>query len=140
MIIDASVWVAGVLGEDAHHEVGLAFMRRFVQERRIANVPVLVWAEIAGAVARRTANADRGLKVARFVAAQTWVRGVAVDASLASESMRLAAELRLRGADSVYVALATTLREPLVTLDKEMLERARDAAEVLTPEEWLRGR
>jgi len=139
MIVDASVWVASVLEEDAHHEVGLAFMWRFVKERQIANVPALVWAEIAGAVARRTGNTDRGLKVARFIAAQAWVRSVAVDASLAGESMRLAAGLRLRGADAVYVALAAMRQMPLITLDTEMLERARDAAEVLTPEAWLRG-
>ncbi|MDO8341485.1 MAG: PIN domain-containing protein, partial [Candidatus Woesebacteria bacterium] len=103
-------------------------------------VPLLVWAEIAGAVARRTGDTDRGIKVSELIAAKIWVRGVPLDASLASESMRLAAKLRLRGADAVYVALAATSREPLITLDAEMLERARGVAEVFTPEEWLQKR
>lgn len=137
MIIDASVWVASVLEKDAHHEVSLAFMHRFVRERQIATVPLLVWAEIAGAVARRTGDTDRGLKVAGLITGQPWVRGVPMDATSADESMRLAARLRLRGADAVYVALATTYREPLITLDAEMLERAGGVAEVLTPEQWL---
>lgn len=137
MIVDASVWVASVLEKDAHHEVSLAFMHRFVKERQIATVPMLVWAEIAGAVARRTGDADRGLKVAGLIIGQIWVRDVPLDASLAGESMRLAARLRLRGADAVYVALAATYREPLISLDSEMLERARGVAEVLTPEQWL---
>lgn len=140
MIVDASVWVASVLDKDAHHEVSLAFMHRFVKERQIATVPVLVWAEIAGAVARRTGDTDRGLKAAGLITAQVWVRGVPLDTSLASESMRLAATLRLRGADAVYVALAATYREPLITLDAEMLERARGVAEVFTPEQWLQKR
>ena len=137
MIVDASVWVAGVLKEDAHHQVSLAFMHRFVKERQIATVPLLLWPEIAGAVARRTGDTDRGLKAVGLITAQAWVRGVPLDASLASEAMRLAAKLRLRGADAVYVALAATSREPLITLDTEMLERARGVAEVFTPEQWL---
>jgi len=137
VIVDASVWVASVLDKDTHHEVSLAFMHRFVKERQIATVPLLVWAEIAGAVARRTSDTDRGLKVAGLISAQNWVRGVPLDASLASESMRLAAKLRLRGADAVYVALSVTCREPLITLDAEMLERARGVTEVFTPEQWL---
>lgn len=140
MIVDASVWVASVLDKDAHHEVSLAFMHRFVKERQIATVPMLVWAEIAGAVARRTGNTERGLKAAGLIIAQVWVRGVPLDTSLASESMRLAATLRLRGADAVYVALAATCREPLITLDDEMLERARGVTEVFTPEQWLQKR
>ena len=137
MIIDASVWVASVLEQDAHHAVSLAFMHRFVKERQIATVPLLVWAEIAGAVARRTGSPDRGLKVAGLIAGKNWVRGVPLDASLASEAMRLAAMLRLRGADAVYVALAATYRETLITLDSEMLERAHSVVKVLTPEQWL---
>ena len=140
MIVDASVWVASVLKEDAHHEVCLAFMHRFVRERQIAAVPLLVWAEIAGAVARRTGDSDRGMKVAELIAAKVWVRGVPLDISLAGEAMRLAAKLRLRGADAVYVALAVTHRMPLITLDAEMLERARGVAEAFTPEQWLQKR
>jgi len=140
MIVDASVWVASVLDKDAHHRVSLAFMHRFVMQRQVATVPLLVWAEIAGAVARRTGDTDRGMKVAELIAAKIWVRGVPLDASLAVESMRLAAKLRLRGADAVYVALAATCREPLITLDAEMLERARDVTETLTPEQWLERR
>lgn len=140
MIVDASVWIASVLDKDAHHEVSLAFMHRFVMERQIATVPLLVWAEIAGAVARRTGDTDKGMKVAELIAAKIWVRGVPLDATLASESMRLAAKLRLRGADAVYVALAATCREPLITLDTEMLERASGVVEVFTPEQWLQKR
>jgi len=139
MIVDASVWVASVLKEDAHHEVSLAFMHRFVKERQIATVPLLVWAEIAGAVARRTGDINRGLKVTGLITGQIWVRGVPLDVSLSSESMRLAAMLRLRGADAVYVALAATYREPLITLDTEMLERTHGVAEALTPEQWLQA-
>ena len=50
----------------------------------------------------------------------------------------IAAQQFLRGADAVYVALAGQLRMPLVTWDKELLERAAAVVPTLTPAEWLR--
>lgn len=140
MIVDASIWVASVLEKDAHHQVSLAFLHRFVKDQRIATVPLLVWPEIAGAVARRTEDTARGMKVAELIAAKIWVRAVTLDAALAKESMHLAARLRLRGADAVYVALAAACHEPLLTLDAEMLERARGVVQAFTPEQWLQAR
>jgi predicted nucleic acid-binding protein len=43
----------------------------------------------------------------------------------------------LRGADAVYVATASQLGATLVTLDREMIERAGRYVEVRTPGEWL---
>lgn len=77
--------------------------------------------------------------MAELLAGKSWVRAMPMDATSANESMRLAARLRLRGADAVYVALAAACREPLITLDAEMLERGRGVAEVLTPEQWLQN-
>lgn len=140
MIVDASVWVASILDKDAHHRASLAFLHRFVKDQRIATVPLLVWAEISGAVARRTGDTARGMKVAELIASKIWVRGVPLDVALANESMRLAARLRLRGADAVYVAVATMCRETLITLDAEMLERTRGVVEAFTPAQWLESR
>jgi predicted nucleic acid-binding protein len=60
-----------------------------------------------------------------------------VDLDLGQESAQLAIDLRLRGADAVYVALARRLGMPLVTWDGEQRERARSAVRVATPEEAL---
>jgi predicted nucleic acid-binding protein len=49
---------------------------------------------------------------------------VAVDAELAEAAARVAGDLRLRGADSVYVALAKQLSLELVTWDLEQASRA----------------
>ena len=61
------------------------------------------------------------------------VRLVALAQTGAVLAARLAALLRLRGADAVYVALATELAMTLVTWDREQLERAANAARVRTP-------
>jgi len=47
--------------------------------------------------------------------------------------MRFAANLRLRGADALYVAVAARLGVPLVTFDQELASRAALAVDVITP-------
>lgn len=56
-----------------------------------------------------------------------------VDEALALEASDLAKDLRLRGADSVYVALAARFGLPLVTWDQELLERAASRIDVRIP-------
>lgn len=137
MIVDASVWVASILDKDRHHSASAAFVRRLIELRQPASVPALVWPEISGAVSRRTGDTEQGIKVAGFLVAQNWITSFPLDSLLARESMRIAAGQRIRGADAVYVALAAVRREPLITLDAEMLERAPSNVERLSPADWL---
>jgi len=57
----------------------------------------------------------------------------------------LAADLSLRGADALYVALSYHLKVPLVTWDRQQRERAGERVAVHTPGtdgsgEWSRSR
>ncbi len=137
MIIDASVWVACVLAEDAHHAASLSFIRKFVMTKRTALHPALAWPEIAGAIARRTGDAELGMQVVQTIVTKRWVRTMPIDTVLAHHAIRLAAMQRLRGADAIYVALAVSQKMPLITLDAEILARAGEVAQVMTPAQWL---
>ena len=66
------------------------------------------------------------------------VRLVPIDASLAALSAQLAVTLRLRGADTLYVATAHRLGVPLTTLDREQWDRSVTSVTAFTPEESLR--
>jgi predicted nucleic acid-binding protein len=69
----------------------------------------------------------------RFAACATsWT-----ERSLGDRAVALAASCRLRGADAVFVALAETLDQPLITLDREILERASRLVEAETPDVWV---
>ena len=63
------------------------------------------------------------------------VRLVPVDVELAVLGAEAAAELGLRGADALYVALARRLDVPLVTWDQEQRVRSQAAIAVLAPAE-----
>ncbi|WP_310450342.1 type II toxin-antitoxin system VapC family toxin [Sulfuritalea sp.] len=140
MIVDASVWVARFLADDRHHGIAMACITALLECESRLVIPVLAWPEVAGAIARRTGVAANGHDAVSIIRALRLIESIPMDQSLAHEAAKIAGSRKLRGADAVYVALAVTHRMPLVTLDSEMLERARGVAEVFTPEQWLQKR
>ena len=140
MIVDASVWVARFLPDDRHHDIAMACITTLLERESRLVIPVLAWPEVAGAIARRTGVAENGHDAVGIIRGLRLIESIPMDPSLAHEAAQLAGTRRLRGADAVYVALAVTHRMPLITLDAEMLERARGVAEAFTPEQWLQTR
>ncbi|MBI5791090.1 MAG: type II toxin-antitoxin system VapC family toxin [Rhodocyclales bacterium] len=140
MIVDASVWVARFLAADRHHGVAMTCITALLEREARIVIPVLAWPEVAGAIARRTGNAEDGHDAVAIIRALRLIESIPMDQSLAYEATQVAGSIRLRGADAVYVALAVMRREPLISLDSEMLERASGVADVFTPEQWLQKR
>lgn len=62
---------------------------------------------------------------------------IPVDVRLAEESGEIAILNGTKGSDSVFLALARVWSIPLITLDREQLERAPADVEAFTPEEAL---
>ena len=124
VVVDASVWVAYYLPADAFHVQSAVWVRRQVRAKRTLFIPALLPAELAGSVARISNNTSLGVRAARAVLRLSGVRLVSLDGDLAAEAALLAARLRLRGADSLYVALARKLGAQLVSWDSEQIARA----------------
>jgi len=62
---------------------------------------------------------------------------VTIDDSLATRAAEIAMTYRLKGADSVYVAVAEASAATLITWDGEMLERAPAVVPTMSPADWL---
>ncbi|MEO6564358.1 MAG: type II toxin-antitoxin system VapC family toxin [Nitrosospira sp.] len=137
MVIDASVWVAALLTNDVHHGASAALLRALVLRKQQAATPVLAWPEIAGAIARRTGGGEWAKAAIAFLNRQAWLEYVSLDEALARRAIAIAIAQHLRGADAVYVALASQRDGMLITLDREMLERAPAPVTVRTPIDWL---
>ena len=88
-------------------------------------------------VARRTGSSELAAGAISLMQRLPNARLVPVDAGLAHLGARLAGELRPRGADSLYLALAQRLGFTLVTWDQERLERGRTVALTHTPAQEL---
>jgi predicted nucleic acid-binding protein len=138
-VIDASVWVSRFIQDDVFYGPTREWFSQIRREAAGMAGPALLLAEFAGATARRTG--DRGLARTALALLLTMPRLqlVSVDARLARLSSELAADLGLRGADAVYVALAHTLDVPLVTWDQEQIESGAVLATVHRPSDLTSG-
>lgn len=92
--------------------------------------PSLLLAEIGGAISRRT-TPSLDLKAVELVQNLPGLQLVEMEDALLRDAAQLAAELGLRGADSTYVAVATRLDLPLLTLDADQRERAKKQIAIL---------
>jgi predicted nucleic acid-binding protein len=89
--------------------------------------------EVAGALARRTGEARDAERAVAHLRRLRSARWIALTNDLVEHAAQLAATLRLRGADAVYVALADCLGIPLVTCDHEQRSRAARRISMMTP-------
>ena len=135
MVVDASVVVSRLVPHDVHHAASRAWLSRHVTDGGLVIAPALLLPEVSGAVARRTGSPRLARRAVEAVLRLPGLRLVPVDDVLARTAAGLAARLRLRGADAVYIAAATTLRLPLMTWDAEQRERAARIIEVSAPDE-----
>ena len=128
-VLDASVWVARLVPQDVFHQI----IKDWMAGERAAGSqfvsPSLLLAEVAGAVSRRT-TALLGRKALKRLEAMPGLRIVEMHDDLLHEAASLAADLGLRGADSVYVAVAKHLDVPLLTFDAEQRDRGKKAVTI----------
>ena len=116
IVTDASLWVSRLVPEDTFHERIKTWMSTQRSENIEFLAPSLLLAEIGGAISRRTGKPALGLRAIEQIKSISGLRLIEMEHSLA--------ELGLRGADSLYVAVAVRLSLPLVTLDIDQKARA----------------
>ena len=133
MVVDASVLVSGFLPHDVHYGVSRGWLSRHVDEGGLVVTPTLLFAELAGAVARRTGSPRLGRRAVDAILRLPALRPITLDEALSRAAADLAARLRLRGGDAVYIATAALSRLPLVTWDTEQRERAARVVDVVSP-------
>jgi len=131
------VFVSAANDSESGHSASSSFFALARHQFAVLVEPTLFRAETAGAIARASGDSELALAaVADFMMLPRLIL-VPLDASLAAEAASLAAERRLRGADSVYAAVALRFNAVLVTRDREQRERLAGVLTTLTPEEAL---
>lgn len=134
LTIDASVFIAAC----HHHEPGYAASRALLDGLREAAVPLIEPAilpvEVAGALSRTGSNERLAKEFAEAILALPHLTVVAVDERMSRRAVTTATQHKLRGADALYVAVATQYGAHLVTLDGEQLRRAPAVVNACKPE------
>lgn len=135
-VVDASVWVSSFLPRDVNH----APSRRWVEHALVNDMvvsPGLLLPEVTGALARQTGQTSLSGRASELLQRHPNSRLAIIDVALAVSAAEASAQLRLRGADALYVALAAQLDVPLVTWDNEQRERGGARVKAFTPAELL---
>lgn len=120
-VIDASVWISRLLPQDANHASAVSWVNGYVRGGGILTAPTVLAIEVGAAISMRTKQPADAHAAANQLYTLRFVRLAPIDQGLVSEAKDLAADLGLRGADALYVALARQLGIVLVSFDAEQL-------------------
>jgi predicted nucleic acid-binding protein len=135
-VVDASVWVSRFLPGDTGHEASYQWLWEMIGKEVPLISPALLLSEVAGPISRRTGSSEHGLEAALSISRVYNGELVSLTSDIARVAARTAAQLRLKGADAVYVTVAWGLSFTLVTWDTEQ-HRAGGIVRVRTPAELL---
>jgi predicted nucleic acid-binding protein len=133
LVVDANVWISYYLPSNAQYRASRKWLKAYLLTRKPLIAPTIILPEIGGSVARQSGNTNEGQKsVSEFLNVKG-LQLVDVTEDFGKLASDIAADLRLKGADAVYVAVAQRLSVPLITWDREILNRAASAIQVQTP-------
>ncbi len=121
-VLDASAFIAAISPTERHHPRARRLFESHPDTEPFL-VPELFRVEVIAGLSRRGAPADLLETVdALFRGPRFHARPL--DGELLERAVHVARTARLRAYDAVYVALALIWKEPILTLDAEVVERA----------------
>jgi predicted nucleic acid-binding protein len=130
-VLDASVAVAFLRPTDANHPRVLKFMQKALSAPHDLLVPAIFRVEVAAALARASIGAGDVDRLMAVLLARAEV--VTLGPKAARKAAHVAIACRLRGMDAIYVWVAQREGAPLVTLDREVCDRAAKHCELICP-------
>ena len=136
LVLDTSMLVAAALSQEDGHPGAAALMAALDAEGAVILVPALLIPELMGAL-RRTRYPPARVRQQVRAFRSTHVTILPLDTRLADQAGEIALLHAVKGSDSVFLALARSLAVPLVTLNREQIDRAPADVEVFTPEQTL---
>jgi predicted nucleic acid-binding protein len=140
LTIDANVWLSAADPREGHQEASAQFLAVVLGSTETLDSPLLLQVELVGALARKSGGSEDGLQLLKEVTSIPSQRWHPLDVELTSAACALAGELRLRGAEAVYVAVAAQAGSTFITLDREVQARAGRVIPVSTPALWMTSR
>lgn len=123
VVVDTSAWASRILPQDSNHIAARNWIDNYLLSGGVLIAPLLIVTEVAAAVSRRTGLVPLAHAAANQLYATPNIRLEPLDQQLIGSATSLAANLGIRGADALFVALAAQLGIPLVTFDKEQLTK-----------------
>lgn len=95
--------------------------------------PGLLLVEVAASIRRLTGSTKLARRVLSELQEDELIELYPLTAARSEAAAEIAASIGVRGADAVYLALASELGETLITLDRQQLERGKRVVDVTRP-------
>ena len=130
VVVDASVWVARLIENDEFHDLSSQWLDRQRSQGVQFISPTLLLVEVAAAISRRTGASVPAKQAAEALENLPNLRLVGMDQGVVEAAVQVGAELGVRGADALYVAIAKLLTLPLATLDSDQQTLASEMVEI----------
>jgi predicted nucleic acid-binding protein len=131
--MDASVYVALLNKSETSHSQSWAWFQGMVESGETVYAPSIILPEVAAAISRGTGDENLAQEAVKQLKGSHIITIMPVTHKLATRAAAFALEHKIRGCDSVYVALAERMDGHLVTLDQQQLERDAGAIKTATP-------
>jgi len=137
VIVDASVWISRLMPQEVHHDTSRLWIEQFVAEGGTLIAPTFLLVEVAAGVSRKTGQAALSKEALKELSRVGSMLFVPVDLSLIQTAVDMATDLHLRAGDAIYLAVAHQLGLPLVSWDKEQLQRGSSIITTYTPANYV---
>ncbi len=122
--------VAALRRQEKDHLPALKLLRQIKDQEHIAIEPYTVLVEVVAAIRRRTGSKELATRVKDDLLALGTFRFVDLDAVSSSSAAGIAADIGVRGMDAIVIQVAKEFGIPLVTLDVEIIEKAKGIVEM----------
>lgn len=129
-VADASVLVALFHADEPHYEACRNWFLKASSAGTGIVTPVIAIAEVSAAISRGKENPLRAQQIVSLITQTNVISLIPISQLLAEQAADIAALHRIRGCDSIYVALAQKLNQPLITLDKQQRDRAKTIVQI----------
>lgn len=137
IVIDASVWVSHLQPQDVHHDASHSWLERYAATGNLLIASSFLMLEVAAAISRGTGDSSMGSEAVKALQSFPAMYFISLDAALMLNAIDVATNLQLRAGDAIYVALAHQLNIPLISWDKEQLQKASVLIKAYTPENYV---
>jgi predicted nucleic acid-binding protein len=136
VVVDASVWVSRLIPSDVNYDASHLWMEQYKTTKKLMVSPAILLIEVAAAISRQTGRPELAKEAISNLNGLSTIRIIPLDDKLLHLSINIAADLQLRAADAIYVAVALELNIPLVSWDKEQLRKASGRLTTYTPDTY----
>ncbi len=134
--LDSSVIIAALRKQEDKHIQCRLLLEEVKDAQHIAIQSYIVLVEVVAAIKRRTNSDDLARKIGEILQSLDTLNFVELEGKRANVASDIAIKTGLRGMDAIIVQIAEEFDTTLISLDDEMMEKAKSIVKVKSIDEF----